>query len=254
MIPYISFAILRYGSQGSSHAHKINFGVSIRFVIRYQRLHYYFFCDFFEDEPTLRCHQNPDIWALGIHKPVIPGEPLFKRWPNDIKNSYSNADDHERWRIFSWLFSLCSSSFSRRIVGFLFPFLLFWIIVLMLVVSWRLLLMPRGPLEAALGTIIFHQQRNRDIVSVSTLQEIRKEQYTVNAWSGSLVVYSFVLSFVSRGSRSRGWAVTIRWQMRKSLSPQIVYVWNQHVITNLCQQTWKTTEIHYPNCVKRGES
>ena len=44
--------------------------------------------------------------------------------------------------------------------------------------------MPRGPLEAALGTIIFHQQRNRDIVSVSTLQEIRKEQYTVNAWSG----------------------------------------------------------------------
>ena len=30
------------------------------------------------DEPTLRCHQNPFIGALGIQEPVIPGEPLIE--------------------------------------------------------------------------------------------------------------------------------------------------------------------------------
>ena len=95
---------------------------------------------------------------------------------------------------FSWLFSLCSSSFSRRIVGFLFPFLLFWIIVLMLVVPWRLLLMPRGPLEAALGTIIFHQQRNRDIVSVSSFYVTGNKERTIHCQR--LVWITLVFSLV----------------------------------------------------------
>ncbi len=34
-----------------------------------------------KDEPTLRCHLNPFIGALGILEPVIPGELVIKRKP-----------------------------------------------------------------------------------------------------------------------------------------------------------------------------
>ena len=36
------------------------------------------------DEPTLRCHQNPFLGALGIQEPVIPGEPLIEGLMKDV--------------------------------------------------------------------------------------------------------------------------------------------------------------------------
>ena len=159
---------------------------------------------------------SPKEWLLKNHKRFpLPSSNLllclsvgpkglhswaFLMWTQQSKRSkvlsYSFSFLLVFWH-FSWLFSLCSSSFSRRIVGFLFTFLLFWIIVLMLVVSWRLLLMPRGPLEAALGTIIFHQQRNRDIVSVSSFYVTGNKERTIHCqrlvWiSGCLLVCAII--------------------------------------------------------------